>query len=97
MAMVKLFKLRSAEFSAKTELVLPDGVGEHVRKVSGDVFAACRGRQANRFKPRNIDLRRTRQVVTVVEVQAIACKIEVGIEVTEDLTKIVHTRQQLVR
>ena len=47
MTMVKLFELRSAEFSAETELVLAYGVGGHVRKVPGDVFAACRRRQAN--------------------------------------------------
>ena len=96
-AMIKLFQLRSAEFATEAELVFAYGVGGDVGEMSGDVFAAFRRGQADPVKAGNLNVRRAGEVETVVEVQAIAGEIEVGVEVAEDLPEIVHSGQQLVR
>src|SRR4051812_4037581 len=94
--MVKLLELRAAEFAAEAELMLSGGVGDDIGEMCGDIFAAFRRREADLIKSGDRKIWRSGKIEAVVKIQSITGKIEPGVEVVEDLAKIIHSGEQLV-
>src|ERR1700686_924729 len=57
MAVIELFQLCTPEFSPEAELMSAYGVGGHVGKVAGDIFAALWRRLTNAVKAGDLNVR----------------------------------------
>ena len=99
-AMVKLFKLRTAKFSSEAKLMLANGVRDDVSEVASNIFAALRRRLADTIEAGDGDVRSPRQTGGVEirrKIQAVRRNLEAVVFIIENLAKIIDAGEDLVR
>src|SRR5438045_1051271 len=93
--------MRLTEFTSETVLMFAAAIGNDIREVIGEVAAALRRSQANLLEPRNANVWRSEDRLSVIgsiraKEQAQGLGIEAVVVVVEKLVEVACAKEKLV-